>query len=90
MSDSSIPFLGQVSWRWACQYTVPPHAFKRHIFTPPTVYINLPIGLAALGVLWFFLRRVHLVRRLPDGSEDTRTRTETLKHTVRTFDYIGL
>ncbi|KIM29106.1 hypothetical protein M408DRAFT_329114 [Serendipita vermifera MAFF 305830] len=52
-------------------------------------YINLPIGVSALFFLWYYLRRVHLVRRLSDGSEDTRPPTEVLKHTLKTFDYIG-
>ncbi|PVG02285.1 hypothetical protein CPB86DRAFT_619859 [Serendipita vermifera] len=53
-------------------------------------YINLPIGMAALTMLWYFLRRVHLVRKLPDGSEDKRPRNVAIKHAFRTFDYIGL
>ncbi|KAG8800234.1 hypothetical protein FRC17_006921, partial [Serendipita sp. 399] len=53
-------------------------------------YINLPIGIVALGVVWYFLRQVHLVRRLPDGSEDTRPTKEALWHAIRTFDYVGL
>jgi hypothetical protein len=67
-----------------------PHIQLFLIHATPPVYINLPIGITALAVVWFFLRRVHLVRMLPDGSEDTRPRTEVLKHTFRTFDYIGL
>ncbi|KAG8857156.1 hypothetical protein FRB91_011701 [Serendipita sp. 411] len=53
-------------------------------------YINLPIGIAALIVVWYFLRKIHLVRRLPDGSEDTRSTGEALRHAIRTFDYVGL
>lgn len=53
-------------------------------------FINIPIGLAALTVAWYFLRQIQLVRRLPDGSEDTRTRREVFKQAYRTFDYIGL
>ncbi|CAG8590415.1 6756_t:CDS:2 [Acaulospora colombiana] len=54
----------------------------------PLVYINLPIGMAALTMLWYFLRRVHLVRKLPDGSEDTRPRNVALKHALRTIPLI--
>ena len=57
--------------------------------SPCPVYINLPIGITALAFLWYFLRHVQLVRRLPDGSEDTRPPTEVVKHTFKTFDYIG-
>jgi hypothetical protein len=53
------------------------------------VYINLPIGIAALAFLWYFLRHVELVRKLPDGTEDKRPSTEVLKHTLKSFDYIG-